>query len=327
MKKIILTFLLTTALFFYLPGQSLAQEKLELIVGPVRQEVILNPGESEQVEVRFYNQSAEPISGQLEVVDFIVTSADGAPTLIDDPSLASPKFSGARWITLPYNQITIAATDRVKIPVSIQVPVNAKPGGRYVAIYFQPGLNAPQTTATGVSSRLASLLYIKVNGDILENALVTQFYAPGFFEYGPVTVNTEILNRGDYHIRPKAIIAMTNIFGTLVDQVSLREENIFPEASRTFTNEIGPKWLFGRYKLALRGSYGTSGKALETMTYVWVIPWRIIAIVILAIILLYILIKKIILSSHEQVEELEDRLSAEEKELEELKKQLRKRNE
>ena len=326
MKKILFT-LITLAFLLSLALPVSAQEKIELTVGPVRQEVILNPGENDQVEMRFYNQTEQPISGQLNVVDFIVTSSDGAPALLDDPSQASPKFSGASWVSIPYDQITIAATNRVSVPVSINVPSDAKPGGRYVAIYFQPGQGNVQGTGTGVTSRIAGLLYIKVNGDITENALVTRFYTPGLFEYGPVTVNTEILNRGDYHIRPKAVIAMTNVFGSLTDQVMLKEENIFPDASRTFATEVGPKWLFGRYKLSLKGSYGTTGKALEGIAYVWVIPWRIIAIIILAIILIFILVKKVLLASHERVEELEGRLTAEEKELEELKKQLRKRNE
>ncbi len=327
MKKTLLSLLIAAVCLLGFSRSSLAQEKLNLIVGPVRQEIILNPGESDQVEVRFYNQSEQPVTGQLSIVDFIVTSPDGAPTLLDEPSQASPKFSGASWVRVPYDQITIAATNRVSVPVNISVPADAKPGGRYVAIYFQPGQALPQSTGTGVTSRIAGLLYIKVNGDITENAIITRFSNPKLLEYGPVSVNTEILNRGDYHITPKAVIAMTNAFGGLTDQVMLREDNVFPDATRIFTNEVGPKWLFGRYKLSLMGSYGTTGKALEAVSYVWIIPWRIIAIVILAIILLYILIKKVILGSAERVEELEERLDAGEKELEELKKQLRKRNE
>jgi hypothetical protein len=327
MKKVISLFLFL-ALFLAAGTFARAQEKIHLVVGPVRQEVFVDPGQSDRLEMRFYNQSEQPIAGTLSVVDFVVTSPDGAPTLLDDPDNASPKFSGASWVSLPYYEVTIAATNRVSVPLTINVPENAKPGGRYVAVYFQPGAKTPQgSTGTGVTSRVAGLLYIRVNGDIAENAIVTRFQSPGLIEYGPVNVNTEILNRGDYHITPNAVVAMTNAFGTLTDQVSLKEQNIFPDAVRLFSNEIGPKWLFGRYKLTLMGAYGASGKALEAVSYTWIIPWRVIAVVILATILLYILIKKLVTGSHEQVAELEERLSSEEKELEQLKKQLRKRNE
>ena len=308
------------------PVKALAQEKIQIVVGPVRQELFLDPGETDNVEIRFYNQSEQPIVGSINVVDFVVNDSDGGPKLIDDPAAASPKFSGAKWVSLPYSQITIAPTNRVSVPVTISIPTNAAPGGRYVAVYFQPSGSGPtKTSGTGVSSRVASLLYIRINGEITENALITRFFAPNFFEYGPVSVSTEILNRGDYHIRPKAIVALTNVFGGLVDQVMLKEENIFPDTSRILETKVGPKWLFGRYKLSLMGSYGSSGKALEAVAYVWVMPWRVIAIVTLTLILAFILIKKLLQGSREQVEHLETKLEKEEAEIEELKKMLRKK--
>ena len=319
--------LLTILAVAFFANKALAQEKISMTVGPARQELRVDPGEQTRVEVRFYNTSEMPITGAVSAVDFVVIGSEGSPRLLDTPSEASPKYTGASWVSLPYDQITIAATDKVTIPVTIDVPRDAKPGGRYVAVYFQPGGLTPEGSRAGsaVTSRVASLLYIRVNGDITENAIVTRFYAPAMFEYGPVKVTTEILNRGDYHIRPKAIIAMTNLFGSLTDQVMVKEENIFPDSTRIFTTEIGPKWLFGRYKLSLMGSYGTEGKAIEAVTYVWVIPWRIIAIVVLAFLLIVILVKKLVSSSHQEVHELKGKLSAEEQEIEELKKMLRRK--
>jgi len=323
--SLIALLLLLVGLIF--PVKASAQEKIQIIVGPVRQELFLDPGETDNVEVRFYNQTEQPINGIINVVDFVVSSSDGGPKLIDDPAGASPKYSGAKWVSIPYNQVTIAPTNRVSVPVQIAIPQNAAPGGRYVAIYFQPtGASKTSTSGTGVSSRVASLLYIRINGEITENAIITRFFAPSFFEYGPLTVSTEILNRGDYHIRPKAVVALTNAFGGLVDQTMLREENIFPETSRILNTEVGPKWLFGRYKLSLMGSYGASGKAIEAVAYVWVMPWRVIAIVTLTVILAIILIKKLLSGSREAVEHLESKLEKEEAEIEELKKMLRKKN-
>ena len=330
MKKLFNFKLLTLSIFVWfllMPPFASAQQELQIIVGPVRQEVFLDPGETDNVEVRFYNQSNEVISGIVNVVDFVVTSTDGAPKLIDDADTASPKFSGSKWVNLPYDRIDIAPGSKVAIPITISIPQDAAPGGRYVAVYFQPGNTTPTTSGSGVSSRIASLLYIRINGEITENAIITRFYTPSIFEYGPITVNTEILNRGDYHIAPKAIVAMTNAFGSLTDQVVIKEQNIFPETSRIFTTEVGPKWLFGRYKLSLMGTYGAHGKALEAVTYAWVIPYRVIAVIILALLLVYILLRKIITGSHQQVSDLQTKLSQEEKELNELKKQLRRKNE
>jgi len=76
---------------------------------------------------------------------------------------------------------------------------------------------------------LAGLVYLGVTGPILEKASVSRFFTPGFLEYGQSTSDTQILNRGDYHIVPRGLITLTNIFGTSVDRSFLKEENIFPD--------------------------------------------------------------------------------------------------
>ncbi|PJE60520.1 hypothetical protein COU86_03915, partial [Candidatus Roizmanbacteria bacterium CG10_big_fil_rev_8_21_14_0_10_36_26] len=118
--------------------------------------------------------------------------------------------------------MTIAPDDKVTIQASINIPIDAHPGGRYVAIYFEPAGNIPEPVGaneeagTAVGTRIAGLVYLKVAGAISEKALVSRFFAPSFFEYGPVKVETEILNRGDYHITPRGVISLINMFGGVV---------------------------------------------------------------------------------------------------------------
>jgi len=321
--------------FFFVLGFTLyasrvsAQAEIPLIVGPARQEVFVDPGDSEIVEVRFYNQSELPLNGIVRAADFVVLDKDGGPRIIDDPALASPKYSGSAWINMPFDQITIAPGGKVAVPISISVPANAKPGGRYVAVFFEVGGQIPdssQKAGLGVASRIASLLSIRVNGDITENAIVTRFFAPSVIEFGPVSVETEIFNRGDYHITPQGVITMSNMFGGLVDQVSLEKRNIFPDNSIVYENQIGNKWHLGRYKLSLSGSYGEQGKVLDAITYVWIIPWRLIAVAILTIIIIWALVSRLVHSQEKHVEKLEEELEKEEDEIEKLKKILKKKN-
>jgi hypothetical protein len=318
--------LLTVAIFvILLKSSTFAQDAINMVVGPARQEVTLDPGKTQNIEVRFYNQNNYPLTGIVNVADFTVTGNEGSPRIIDNPSAASPKYSGASWLSIPYNQMTIAPSDKVSVPVTITVPENAAPGGRYVAVYFQPGGQAPsaaQGSGSGVAPRVASLIYIKISGDIKENAVITRFNVADFFEYGPVKVETEILNRGDYHIRPRGIVTLSDMFGGVVDQVSISERNIFPDASLVYSNEIGEKWLFGKYKVTFSGTYG-GGKVLETSTYVWVLPLRIITVIVLAITILWLIIRKLVNSSKKQFTVLEDKLSQEEEEIQKLKEMLK----
>ncbi|KKT48005.1 MAG: hypothetical protein UW37_C0001G0010 [Candidatus Gottesmanbacteria bacterium GW2011_GWA2_44_17] len=331
MRKFIIFIIFIIVITVITPGV-FAQSVLPLTVAPARQEITVNPGESSAVNVRFYNFSEAPVSGIVRIADFIVDNSQGTPRIIEDINQVSPRFSAQTWLTIPYDdQITIAPNDKVTLQAKINVPVDAHPGGRYVAVYFEPSGNIPQAVGgkqeagTGVSTRIASLVYIKVAGPTTEKALISRFFTPGFFEYGPIKVETQILNRSDYHIRPHGVITMSNVFGAPVDQTNLREENIFPDVVRNYENSLGKKWMLGKYKLNFTASYGEKGQVLEAFTYVWVFPWRVALAVILTIIILILIISNLYKNIVVKETSLEEEVKKEQVEIEKLKTQLRKK--
>jgi len=124
---------------------------------------------------------------------------------------------------------------------------------------------------------------------VTEDAYVVQFSAPQFSQYGPIAMTTEILNRGDYHIRPRGVIKISNFLGKLVDSQKLQEQNIFPDASRIFENKVGQKWMFGKYRAEFSASYGETGKALTAVAFFWVVPYKEITAGALALIIIILL--------------------------------------
>lgn len=310
-----------------------AQTALPLIVSPVRQELSVTPGESTGVTIKFYNQSDTPVSGIIRVADFVVDNKNGFPRIIDNPDQAPPKFEASTWFSLPYDRMTIAATDKVEVPAQITIPQDARPGGRYIAIYFEPVSNLPggngvvESGSSAVATRIASLVYLKVPGNFTESARVSNFFAPSLLEYGPVSVQTEILNKGDYHISPIGSITLSNMFGGLVAQSSLQQVNIFPDVSRTYQNDLGSKWMFGRYKVTLTAAYGDKGRVLEQHLYVWVLPWKLMAIVVLALLIIWLLGKNMFKKLAVKEAVMEEELAKEKAEIEKLKQELRRKKE
>ncbi len=308
----------------------LAQASLPLTVAPSRQEILINPGETTTITVKFLNQADTPVSGPVKVADFIVEDKSGSPTFLNEgPNVTSaasisPKYSAASWVTLPYDRITIAAKNRVSVQAKISVPKNALPGGRYIALYFEPGGELPasakatvgEEAISPVTVRLAGLIYLRIAGPVEESARAVQFTAPKFLEYGPIPVTTEIINLGNYHIRPVGPVTLTSLLGKVVDQELLKEQNIFPEASRIYENKVGGKWLFGKYKLELAASYGETGKVITATVFVWVIPWKAIVIVTLAIIIAILLASLIYHRFVRREEELEEKIEDLEEKLE-----------
>jgi len=302
-------------------GQVKAQITLPLTVAPARQELLVDPGEKTAVVLKFLNQGETAVSGLLKVADFIVEDKEGSPTFLENETTLSSRFAAASWVELPYDRMTIAPKDKVIIQAKINVPQDAQAGGRYFAIFFEPGgvtskaLGVEKEAETPITIRLAGLVYLRVSGPIEENAYLTQLTAPRFLEYGPIPVTTEISNQGNYHIRPKGTVTLVSLFGKEIEQEILEEQNIFPETSRIFENKLGQKWLLGKYKVELNVVYGETGKILTGSVFTWIIPWKMITIIVVALIIIILLIsllyhrlKKHEKNLEEKIEELEEKL-------------------
>ncbi|OGK15536.1 hypothetical protein A2690_01235 [Candidatus Roizmanbacteria bacterium RIFCSPHIGHO2_01_FULL_39_12b] len=333
-KKILIYLLFFLSLLTFNLGHVSAQAILPLQVSPARQEIELDPMGKGAVNVKFFNLTDSPLSGTIKVADFTVTDKDGTPRIIDNTSQASPRFSGSAWVKTNYDRVTIPANDVLTVQARINVPENVRPGGRYIAVYFEPELTVGrpigQTVkegALGISPRIASLVFVRVKGQVTEQAVASRFFATTFQEYGPVTVTTEILNRGDYHIRPRGVITMANMFDGLVDQSKLEEINIFPDASREYTNKVGTKWMFGRYKINLVASYGDTGKAIAQSMYVYVMPWKVITVILIALILIILMSRHFYQNLIARQHILGERIEKESSEIERLKEKLRGRDE
>lgn len=327
-KKITVLFVLSAFCYAGHVSSVSAQTVLPLTVGPARQQIALNPGEEAQVTVKFYNQSDAPLSGFVKTADFLVDDDMGTPRLIENTAQASPKFSASSWIVLPYDRMTMPANDKTVVQATIKAPANARPGGRYVAIYFEP--ISPFTTQVGESGsgivpRVASLLYIRVNGPITENAFISNMFAKSFYEYGPIEVTAQIANNGDYHIRPQGSFTLTNLLGGVLQQSTLKEQNIFPDAVRVFTATVGEKWMMGQYKITLNALYGEKNQAMQRSINVWVFPWRVASVLLLALIILGVIARIVYKNIIVKEASLEDELSAEKREIEKLKKELEKK--
>lgn len=295
MKKYFAFFFIIFAFAFCILNFSNAQESLPLMISPARQEIIVKPGETSFINVSIYNLSNTPISGIIKVSDFIVDNSQGTPKITENNNQFFSRFSAKNWITYPDSLIKIDNQDKYSLQTKIKVPFDSRPGGHYVAIFFESlsQSKAINETGTDVSMRIASLIYIKVEGKTFEKATVNRFFSPNFYEYGPVKIETQILNRGDYHIAPKGVISMTNIFGQIIYKTKLKVENIFPDTVINYQNDLGGEnFLIGRYKINFSGSYGQTGQVLEASTYVWVFPWKLFSVAILAAILIIFIIKK-----------------------------------
>ena len=263
-----------------------AQSVRTMTVSPPRVEVKLDPGGTSEGVIKIINDSAEPLTFDVLMQDFVVDNNQGVPNILP-PDALSNEYSASTWIGLDTQQITVPPRTRQELSYYIQVPQDARPGGHYAAVVYSPAVPDGSDEGSGatVTSQIGTLFYITVNGPITEKADVTLFDADRFNEYGPVDVTTQIRNMGDNHIRPRGYITISNMFGKHSYTAPLLERNIFPGGQGVnYENKFGTRFMFGRYKAELLGSYGSQNNLpLTASFYFWVIPWKLIVAIFLLI--------------------------------------------
>lgn len=247
----------------------------------------LKPGGYTEGTTRIINESNVPLNFNLDVRDYTVLDTQGIPQILP-PNTLNNKYSAASWIGVSPSVFSLKPGQSQVVNYYIQVPFNARPGGHYAAIVYEP-TNAGAQAATGgiVNTQIGSLFYITIAGPIKESASVTRFTANGFQEYGPVKILTQIKNFGDLHISPKGSIAVTGLFFNQRQDFPTR--NIFPETARDFTSSFGNLLMLGRYRAQLTATYGQNNNLpLVATLYVWVFPWRLAIIIVLIIVAIWL---------------------------------------
>lgn len=326
MKKIILplVFLFSS---YILPVVGVhAQSATGLSAIPPRLEITIKPGETITKELKIRNESKTERIITTTSKDFIVTDSEGTPLQVENLDEGSNRWAASSWIHLSPSNFKLKPGETRSLMITIIAPDDALAGGHYSMVLHSPK-NESVLTETGsfIETNVGTLVYITIPGDIKEDARVTQFTAPGFSEYGPVSIKSIVANLSDIHITPAGSIAITNWLGGKTADLPINLTNIFPNTSREFENTLNRKWLFGRYSATLNAGYGTTGQAISATLFFWVIPWRLIALVITALILAFVIYTLARKRQPTQVIENDGQVEELEKELEALKKKYKDR--
>lgn len=282
--KFIVLLITTCYLLIVCAPKAHAQSQRSFTVSPPAVQANADPKASTQGLLKFTNNSSDELTFLVSIQDFIVTDNIGTPILSASGTLAK-KFQASNWLTVDPPIFTLSPNQAQELVYKLRVPQDAVAGGHYAAVVYTPtAKDTDIKTGASVETKIGTLFYIKVKGVINENAIVTNFSANRFQEYGPITISTSIKNVGDIHISPAGNITVESL-GTEKEYQNISKYNIFPQVSRDYQNTFGQKFMIGRFKATLTAYYGTNNSHLLTKTlYFWVIPWKLITILVLGIV-------------------------------------------
>ena len=265
-------------------------------ISPLTFELTANPGDVVNNQIKIYNPTDKIVSIKVEAEDFRAVGEEGKVVTTSE-SDEDTTYSLRKWIVIVPTEFTLESGKEKIVDFIIKVPENAEPGGKYGSILAGiTGSISDGGTGAAIATKTGALVLLMVSGDLNEELIVSDFSAPSFLEYGPVSFEIKFENTGTVHVRPRGFIVVTDLFGKKVAELEFSQKNVLPGAIRKNEAEWDIKWLFGKYTATVVGNYGTGNIPFETRVITfWVLPWKLmlgVSLVLLFITVFFIKTKK-----------------------------------
>ncbi len=258
-------------------------------LGPTRHVLSLAPGEEKRLEIQLTNRERTESSYTLLTEDFTSGDARNPIALF---SRALGPFSARSWVTLPSRSVRLKSAERAYLPVTVRVPANASAGDHYTAVVIQRDLPSEVPSGFNVVSRVASLLLITVEGDVVrDGSLQGLTSARGVYWSLPATFTAEYRNTGTVHLVPTGAVRIKNLFRAVVDEIPVRDWYVLRESSRLREIQWQPTFALGYYTATLSVTRGEGAPAEEQTVSFWVLPLLPVALVLLVIFLASFLVQ------------------------------------
>lgn len=283
-----LTFIILS-LFTAIPVVS-AQESLTLSVSPSIFNMSASPGQEWKSTLRVINVNKFDLTVYVDVFNFI-PGGDGSGTFVSIKEGDQLGLTIVEWFTIEKTAITIPREQSVEIPFSVRVPMDANPGGHSAAIMVGTKPMVPEVGQARVqtSQMITSLFFARVAGDIVESGSIREFNTTKTYLNSPeATFELRFENKGNVHLQPQGDIRITNMWGEERGIIPINQNSHFGlvarEQIRKFTFTWKGEWSvadIGRYTAVATLGYGTDNKQFtSTKTIFWVIPFKLMAGVI-----------------------------------------------
>jgi hypothetical protein len=251
-----------------------AADQTTISISPLTFDLSANPGDTVTNEFLIRNSGTEQAVISAEAQDFVAAGEGGDVNLTDEKTT----YSLASWIEMDTSQFVLEGGQQKRIKFVIRVPFNAEPGGHYASVFahLSPTLDNA-TSGSGVGQKIGALVLLRVGGDAKEEASIASFGpSKNVYAKGPVEFDLRVKNTGSVHIKPTGIIAITDIFGKKVSDVTVDQNRVLPGATRKMTATWKNPPLMGKFTATLLTYYGTENKQLSAATTFWIIPWTLI---------------------------------------------------
>ncbi len=279
---------------FALSPNVLAQATVSqgLTISPFLLERQMQKGDTTEEIIDITNTSSRALPVVVTVNDFYPQGDNGEPIFLD-AGKGDPHYSLSSWLKIESNPKPILQPgEKTSINFSITPPADAEDGGHYGALLFTFQGGTAEGSAVAVTQKLGAIILVKL-GKAVTGGTISEFKTTkSFYEYAPVDFLTKFKNSGNVHVKPRGGIVITNWFGRKVATVLVNENanNVLPNSERLFNSTWNTGFAFGHYKAEAQLVYDDTGTIVTSVTYFWIIPWKITLLIAFILFLLIALV-------------------------------------
>ena len=257
-------------------------------VGPVRLEYSVDPGKTINGELFLLNETNEKATFYPSFERF--TEDNGQKIFSKENS------DLVTWFKIP-SAVVLNPGESKQIPVAINVPKNASPGGHFAVMWWGTAPPSEAGKQVSIVTRAGILVYLRVSGNIVESAEISSFRANSrFYTKFPISFSLLFKDTGNVALKPGGEITVSNIFGVvkIVLPVNNDGANVLPQSSKRFVSQWeNSEFLIGPYKATINLTYGESKKTISQTYWFFAVSRNFIYILLGLIIVLFFIPKAI----------------------------------
>jgi hypothetical protein len=280
--------------------QSLFATGVSLSVSPTLFEMSAVPSQAWNSSVQVINNNPQDITVYASVVNFAPQGETGSGKFLPVFESFTEGKTLAEWITVSDEPYLVSRKSSVSIPIILNVPEDAAPGGHYAAIMVgtRP-VDRDQSFQVATLQIVTSLFFVRVAGDVVESGVIRTFRAEeSFVDIPEIDFEVRFENKGNVHLQPQGNIVITNMWGKERGIVPINHQthfgNVLPDSIRQFKFSWKGEQSFvdiGRYKAILTLAYGQNEPdSVTEAIYFWVIPIKSVLTMLSSLIVILLLV-------------------------------------
>lgn len=254
--------------------------KSDFVVGPGKTELEIDHGGSKIVNLTVTNRMGQDKIFNLEIEDF-TGSRDVGQTVMLLGTERGP-YSLKDYISLPKTSFVLKHGQRAIVPVTVRIPRDAEPGGRYGSVIVSTASvkdKSGQSGSAAIVSRIGTLFFVRVPGQVKEDGLLKEFSILNnkvFFTSTPIHLQILFENNGSIYLNPYGKIQVSNLVGKEVGSIAVEPWFVMPDSLRLREVVFDRPFLLGRYTAHLYLNRGYGDVVDEGTVSFYVIPPRIV---------------------------------------------------